>query len=152
MPFAAACEPRRDRPVLARNERVDLAFAVDDQLDRDRLHAPGREPAADFGPQQRRDLIADEPVENPPRLLRVDRGHVDLVRVVERRQRRVLGDLVELDPLGIFELQELGQMPRDRLALAIGVGREVDLGRAFDGAAQLLDDVALAFDRQVFAA
>ena len=128
----------------------DLALAIDDELDGDRLHAPRREAAAHLRPEQRRDLVADEAVENSPRLLRVDAVHVDVMRVLERRQRRLFRDLVELDPLGIGELQELGQVPGDRLAFAIGIGREIDVGRAFDRAAQLLDDVAFALDRQVF--
>ena len=49
----------------------------------------------------------------------------------DRCQRRVFGDFVQLDALGVVELQELGQMPRDRLALAVGVGREVDFARDF---------------------
>jgi hypothetical protein len=41
-------EDRLDRPVLARGERLDLALALHDQTDRDRLHATGRQPAADL--------------------------------------------------------------------------------------------------------
>ena len=62
----------------------------------------------------------------------------------------VLGDFVEFDSLGVFELEDLRQMPRDRFAFAIGVGREVDLAGRFRRRLELLDDVALAFDRQVF--
>ncbi len=145
----APAAARGDRPVLARDEGADLALAVDDQPHRDRLHAPGGEPAADLGPQQRRDLVADQPVEDAPRLLRVDARHVDRVGVLERRQRGVLGDLVQLDALGVLELQQLGEMPRDRLALAIGVGRQVHFGRRLRRRLELLDDVALPFDGQV---
>jgi hypothetical protein len=42
-----------DRPVLARNEGSDLAFAIDDQPDGNRLNAAGRQAAAHLGPQQR---------------------------------------------------------------------------------------------------
>ena len=97
---------RRSRRVRPENERIaglwqssapivqysratnalDLAFAVDDQLDRDRLHAPGREAAADFGPEQRRDLVAHQPVEDAARLLRVHAVHVDRVRVAPSRR------------------------------------------------------------------
>jgi hypothetical protein len=40
-----------ERPVLDRDERLDLALAVDDQPDRHGLHAPGREPALDLLPE-----------------------------------------------------------------------------------------------------
>ena len=35
-----------------------------------------------------------------------------------------LGDLVEDHAIGVVELQRLGDVPGDRLALAVGVGRE----------------------------
>ena len=41
-------EDRLDRPVLAGGEGVDLALALDDQTDRDRLDAAGRQAAADL--------------------------------------------------------------------------------------------------------
>src|SRR6266508_6927539 len=42
-----------DRPVLDRNEGVDLALAIDDQTDGYRLNPPGRKAAAHLLPQQR---------------------------------------------------------------------------------------------------
>ena len=42
---------RRDLPVFLGDERVDLTFAVDDQFQRDRLHASGGQAAADLVPQ-----------------------------------------------------------------------------------------------------
>jgi hypothetical protein len=53
------------------------------------------------------------------------------VGVGDRGQRRLFGDFVELDALGVLELEDLRQMPGDRFALAIGVGREVDLAGRF---------------------
>jgi hypothetical protein len=40
-------------------------------------------------------------------------------------------------------------MPRDRLAFAVGVRCEEDVGRGFDGALKLFDHVALAFNGKV---
>ena len=42
----------------------------------------------------------------------------------ERRVDRQLGDLVEDDPVGIAQAERLGEVPGDRLALAIGVRGE----------------------------
>src|SRR5205814_7709574 len=56
-------EPREQVPVLFWNELFDFPLAVGDELQRDRLHAPGAQPAADLVPEQRADLVADEPVE-----------------------------------------------------------------------------------------
>ncbi len=73
-----------DRPILFLFKRRDLAFAVDDQFDGNRLHAARRKTAANLRPQQRRNFIADETIEDPPRLLGVHEIHVDGLRVLER--------------------------------------------------------------------
>ena len=73
-----------DRPVLAGGERLDLALALDDEADRDRLDAAGRQAAADLARQQRAERVADEAVDDAPRLLRVDEVLVDVARVRER--------------------------------------------------------------------
>jgi hypothetical protein len=113
-------------------------------------HAPGRKAASHFGPEERRYLVADQAIENSAGLLRVDAIHIDHVRMAQRRQCRLFGDLVQLDPMGMGEFQELRQVPGDCLALAIGIGREVDVGRAFDRAAQLFDDLAFSLNSKVF--
>ena len=41
-----------DRPVLDRHERLDLPLALDDDAQRRRLHAPGRESALDLLPEE----------------------------------------------------------------------------------------------------
>src|SRR6185503_4467423 len=124
--------------------RFDLALAIADELQRDRLHAAGAQSAANLVPENRADLVADEPIQHAPRLLRIDHLHVDLARVQDRFFDRRLRDLVKHQALYFLPRlagQFLGQMPADRLALAIGVGRDVDdlsdLGRFL----QLLDDL-----------
>ena len=65
-------EERLERPVLAGGERVDLALALDDEADGDRLDAAGRQAAADLAREQRAERVADEAVDDPARLLGVD--------------------------------------------------------------------------------
>ena len=72
-----AFETRCDRPVLFRLERLDFAFTFDDQSQGDRLNAAGGNAAANLVPEQRADLIAHEPVQNAPRLLRIDDVLID---------------------------------------------------------------------------
>ena len=91
-------EDRLDRPVLAGGERRDLALALDDEADRDRLDAAGRQAARTLRDEERAQRVADEAVDDPARLLRVDEVHVDLARVGEGLADRRLGDLVEGDP------------------------------------------------------
>ena len=116
-------KPSGDRPVLFRNEGANLALSIDDEAHGDRLHAAGREPAADFRPEQRGDFIADEPVEDSPSLLRVHAIHVDAMRMLDRIERRFFRDLVQLDAMRVGKLEQLGKVPRDGLAFAVRVGR-----------------------------
>ena len=92
---------------------------------------------------------ADQAVDHPARLLRGDQRTVDLSRMRERSVDRELGDLVEDDPVGIAQAERLGEMPGDRLALAIGVGREQRRRRLLHGRAEIADLLLLALDQLV---
>ena len=143
-----------DGPVFARPERLDLALAVDDKTQRHRLHAPRRLRTGQLAPQHRRQGEADQIVERPPRLVGIDQCVIEFARVGHRLQHGRLGDGVEGDALRaalghrLAALQPLQQVPRDRLALAVGVGRQDDalgaLGRVGDGL-ELLGLVAVQF-------
>ena len=90
---------RVDGPIFFLLERFDLAFALHDQSKGDGLHPSGRKSTANFIPQQRRNLVADQPVEHAPRLLRVYQILVNGAGMFESRLHRPLGDFVERDPL-----------------------------------------------------
>ena len=125
---------------LRRAERPPLALALDDEPRRDRLHASGREAAHDLLPEHRRDLVAVEAVEDASRLLRVDEPRVDVARLAERAVDRLLRDLVEDHaPDRHLRLQHLQQVPGDRLALAVFVGREQELVGVLQELLQLAD-------------
>src|SRR5581483_10733880 len=144
-------EPRLDRPVLLGDEGPDLALALRDDADGDRLHAARGEPAAHLRPEERRELVADEPVEDAPRLLRLETVPVEPAGVPQGFEHRLLRDLVEQDSVHVLPLRTelLCDVPGDRLALAVGVGGEVHvllvLGRLLD----LVEDLRLALDHVV---
>src|SRR5579875_2016014 len=69
---ALRVERREQVPPLGRPEGHPLAFALDDQPGRNGLHAAGRQPAHDLLPEDGRDLVAVEAIEDPARLLRID--------------------------------------------------------------------------------
>ena len=121
-----------DRPVLARDELLDLDFAVAHESQRHRLHAAGRARAGELAPQHRREGEADQIVERPARPIGVDQRLVDLARMAHRLLHGVLGDRVEHHPVDALVLEQLlvpedlVDVPRDRLALAVGVGRQND--------------------------
>ncbi len=135
--------PRLERPVLARHESLDLFLALADQAQRGRLHAPGGQTRLDLAPQQRRQIEAHQIVQRAARLLGIDQGVGDLARMLDRVLHLALGDLVEhhaLDRLAlerVLLLQQLGQVPGDRLPFTIRVGREPEfvgiLERGDDG-------------------
>src|SRR5262249_58740801 len=132
---ALAGEGRVQRPVLDGDEYFDLALAIDDEAHGDGLHAARREAAADLFPEQRREAVTHEAIQHSARLLGIDLVHVDLARLGERRLDRALRDLVERDAVDLLlvDRQLLSQVPADRLALAIRVGRDVESVRLLRG-------------------
>src|SRR5690606_33977741 len=80
-----------------------------------------------------------------PRLLRVDEVEVDVAGVLQRPPDRVGGDLVEHHaPHRHARLQDLDEVPADRLALAVLVRRDVDLVGLLEGGLEAAHDLALA--------
>ena len=155
-----------DAPVLAGDEGFDLLLALDDHAQRRRLHAAGRQAALHLAPKHRRQAEADEVVERAARLLRIDQVGGDLARMRDRFLDRARGDLGEHDAIERLArqqaafFQDLGDVPADRLAFAVRVGRKEDgvgrLGGAGDGLDVLLvlldqlvahGEVALGVDR-----
>src|SRR5207247_9555441 len=129
-----------DRPVLLGREGADLALALADDADGDRLHAPRREHAAHLVPEERRELVAHESVEDAPSLLRVEAVLVELAGSLERREHRLLRDLVEEHAMDVLPPRAalLRDVPGDSTALAVGVGRQVDVLLVLGGLLALL--------------
>src|SRR5574341_985217 len=149
---APAGEPRVQRPVLDRHERLDLPLPVHDQSHRDGLHAPRGKAALHLLPEQRRETVADEPIEDPAGLLRVDLAEVDLAGLGERGPDGALGDLVERDPVDalLVDVELLGEVPADRLPFPIRVGGDVERIDLLGCALQLVEDLLLAGRDDVF--
>src|SRR5213592_2943478 len=141
-------EPRLDSPVLLGREGADLALPLADDADRDRLHAPRREPAAHLVPEEGRELVADQAVEDAARLLRVEAVLVELAGVPERLEDRLLRDLVEEHAVDVppAPAELLHDVPGDGLTLAVGVGGEVDVLLVLGGLLDLLEHLRLALD------
>ena len=106
---------------------------------------PADKPATNLVPQQRRNLVSDQAVQNPARLLRVDQVVIDIAGVFECFLHRFLGDFVEghaadamfFRPRPSFFFffffavfaQFIGQMRSDSFAFAVRVRREIDVVR-----------------------
>ena len=75
---------RGDVPVGRGAERDPLALPLDDQPGGDRLDAAGGQALADLAPQDRRHLVAVEPVEDAAGLLGVDEALVEVAGAARR--------------------------------------------------------------------
>ena len=110
-------------------ENLDLALAVDDQPQRDRLHPARRLRARQLAPQDRRQSEADQIIERAPRPVSVDQILIEPARMLHRLGHRRIGDRVEGHALDVGRQRlllpkHLLDVPADRLALAVGVGGE----------------------------
>ena len=117
-----------DVPVGGRTERHPLSLALDHHPGGDRLHPAGGQAGLDLAPEHRADLVAVEPVEDAPGLLRVDQAGVEVAGRGGGALDGLLGDLVEDHPPDRHGgLEGLEQVPGDRLALAVLVSGQVEL-------------------------
>ena len=139
-------------PVFLRHEGADLLLPLHDHPRCDGLDAARRQAAADLPPEQGRELVADDAVQNPARLLGVHEVAVDLARVGDGLGDDAAGDLVEGHAAGLVvrELEQLLDVPGDRLALAVRVGCEIDGLRPVGGLLELLDEVGFLLHRDIF--
>ena len=121
---------RQDRPILFRFELLDLGFPVADQPQRDRLDAARRAGARQLAPKHWRQGEANQIVERAAREIGIDQRRVDVARIGDRIEHRILRDRVEDDALDrlvldrLFLAEHLKHMPGDRLALAVRVRGE----------------------------
>jgi hypothetical protein len=129
-----------DAPVVGRDERHPLAFPLDHDPGRDGLHPARGELGHHLAPEDGRDLVAVEPVEDPPGLLGVHQVVVQLPGLrggLPDGRRR---DLVEHHPLDRHPgLEGLQQVPGDGLTLAVLVGGQEELVGVGEQRAQLGD-------------
>ncbi len=111
----------------------------------DALHPAGRELGQHLLPQHRADLVAVEPVQDPPGLLGVDEATVEFPRVLDRGPDGLRSDLVEHHSVHRhLGLERLQQVPGDGLALPVLVGGEEELVRVLEQCLEL-GDLALLF-------
>ena len=138
-------------PVLHGNECRDLPLAIGHQLECDRLHTSGAQTPPHLVPQNGADLVADQPIEHAAGALRVDHLLVDRAGMRERVLNRLFGDLVEGQTmnLALLALELVLDVPADRFAFAVRVGRDVDVSGIFGRVSQLLDDLLARRNRLV---
>ena len=127
-------------PIGGRTEGHPQSLALDDQPHGHALHPAGRQLGPHFAPQQRRNFVAVQPVDNPPRFLSFDQVAVDLPRMLERFLDGLFGDFVKHQPMDRhLGLEQLIEMPTDRFPLAVFVRRQVKVFGVFQQPFELAD-------------
>ena len=150
--LAPAVQGHIQRPVLLGLEGADLIFPVHHHSGGDGLDASGGQTPAHLLPQQRGQLIAHDPVQNPSGLLGIHQVIVDVPGMLDGFSHHPLGDLIEGYPVRLFvgQPQQFLQMPGDGFSLPVRVGCEVD-GLCLVGCRpQLPDQLFLAPDGDIF--
>ena len=141
--LADPVQPHIQGPVLPGDKGTDLILPVHNQAGGHALDPTGGKTPADLLPQQRRKLIAHDPVQNPAGLLGVHQVIVDIPGMGNGFPNHLLGDLVEGHPAGLFigQIQKLLQVPGDGFALPVRVRCQIHgirIGRRFF---QFLDQI-----------
>ncbi len=121
-----------DGPEFLRAKRLDLHLALDDQAQAHRLHAACRFRPRQLSPQHRRQGESHQIIQRAAGQIRLDQRAIDLTRVLHRLGHGGLGDGVKRDAADLFALfqgrgQRLLQVPGNRLAFAVRVGRKDQL-------------------------
>ncbi len=115
-------------------EFFDFALFFDDEAKRGALDATSGDGARNFSADNARKVETDEQIEGLAGLLGRNHRHIDGSRVFYRVFKGWFGDFVESDAVSLFrEVQNFEKMPRNRLSLAVFIGREPDFIGGFRG-------------------
>ena len=107
-------------PVAAAAEGPTGPLPLHQQAHRHRLHPTGRKSPGHLLPEQRREGVAHQAIEDAAGLLGVHELHVEFAGALQGPADRLLGDLVEHHPLdGHLGGEQLQQVPADALPLAV---------------------------------
>ena len=135
-------------PVFLGLKGPDLLLPLAHQPGGHRLDPSGGQAPADFFPQQRRELVAHDAVQDAAGLLGVHQVLVNGPRGGDGLVDHFFGDLIEGDPVSavVGQLQKLLEVPGNGLPLPVRVGGQKDLVTLLGRLFQVGDDLLLPFD------
>ena len=137
-------------PVAATAECPTCPLPLDQQAHSNGLNATRGQAPGHFFPQQGRQGVSDQTIQDPPGFLGMNQFHVELARLVQSPTDRLLGDLMEHHPLHRhLGCKQLQQMPADAFALPVFISRQQQLISPFEGILQFLDGFFLVFRNHV---
>ncbi|VTR68200.1 hypothetical protein DESC_70040 [Desulfosarcina cetonica] len=148
---ALAFQVGRDRPVFDRFEDLDGPFTIADDAHGHGLHAAGTESAFDLAPQERRNLVTHQTVQDAAGLLGFVLVAIQVLGGLHGFENGPFGQFVEEDPMepAALLLEHLGRVPGDGLALAVRVGGQVNVHAVAGRGFELVEDLGLARDGPV---
>ena len=134
------------RPIFFGLKSSDLSFTVNNKLNSDGLDSSRRKTGLDLLPKEGAYLVADDSVKNTSGLLRINKINVERSRVCDSFLNGAFGYLVKGYSYILFGIksEKCCQMPTDRFAFAIGVGREINFFSGLRLLLKLVDYLRLA--------
>ena len=141
----------RHRPVFFRDKCSDLVLSIANRTGRYGLYTSGRQAALDIFPQERAEFIADNAIQDAPRLLRIHKLLIDGARMLDGIFHRRFCNFIESDATSTVHRNPEGirQMPRNGFTFSVRVRREIDFGGILRILFQLRDDVTFPADIDV---
>ena len=135
-------------PILDRHKRLDLAFPFNDEAQSYGLHPARGQAAAHLVPQQRRDLITHDAIEDASRLLCVDKIAIDIPGMFKGVVHRLGGNFIKRYATNRVALGETAQlifkMRCDRFSFTVRVRSEINNSRSLGQLLQPVDDLFLS--------
>ena len=131
-------------PIFGRNERHPFTLTLNHQTRSNRLHAASRKPRPHLAPQNRRNLITVETVQNTAGLLRIHQIHIQIPQILKSTLNRLFSDLRERHPVHRhLRLQNLQKVPRNRFTLTVSIRRQIQSISIFQLTLQIRDPLLL---------
>ncbi len=136
------------RPVFLALKCANFFFPLYYKTSRNRLDTAGRQATPYFSPEQGRKLIADDAVENPPRLLGVHQILINGTGMGDGLVHHFLRDFIEGNTIGfvIRDAEQFFQMPGNGFSFSVRVGCKKDFFACSGSFLQCSDDFLFSLD------
>ena len=147
---AGLLETSLEVPVTAAAECPTCTFPLHQQSHSHGLHTPRGQAPGHLLPQQRRQGVSHQTVQDASRLLGMHEFHIQLTGLVKSPANRLLGDLVKHHAFHRnLRCKQLQQMPADAFTLSVFISRQQKLVSTFESVLQLLDRFFLVLRHHV---
>ena len=132
-------------PEFLRHELADFPLTLNDQAHGNRLNPASRQAPGNLGPEQRRNHVTHNAIQEPARLLGIYPVVIQLTGVLERFLDGPLGNFVEHHAAILFRLAANGllKVPGDGFPFPVQIRCQIDVVGVLGQALELADDLFL---------